>query len=645
MNIKNKLKELKPTDLNCNVFDVYNYNGLSMQELLCQFFTKINECVDVANNTLDLTEWLVNEGLEKEVINKLLLWYEDGTLEELINKTLLENLNNKINEVSSQVEYVEKNKLNVIYPSNKLDNTDYNNIMNEINKYNYVVLGNGVFNLTKPIELNNGNCTIQGHGSSTTLKCLHDDYCIIQSREGEGADEGIRIFDLNILCQNGIKVGDINLDILDSKSENQQPYIMRCTIERVNITNINNDMTGNGITFAKVFDTSVSNCCITGFKYGVRTKGCDIWNITNNRICLCSTLIYVESTLPNGTFGSQCNIKNNDLLNPEIAFIRSSDRCINIENNYMENTNVDKVNSAIYIHNGYYIRIHQNRIENKNPNAYTTIFENNSSYYIYYVGNTSNTINVSRGVKFLNPTALGYTYKYFKPVIIHFGNTTESGFLFDNNVNYDYSNTEKIVMSPSNGGLCSYAGGQYSPSRTAKVLNNSYVLENNSSMILSPTVINSTGGEETTLKLVYSVLRNKNYKIGDIIRPNSNSCMMYYCSKEGITSNNEVTYEEIKDEVVLDGTVEFTQFGVMATGNYKVSAVLSSESDNASVIASFRTNNDEEIPNQGVTISNISKRKKEFILKESINNFNMSIKFYNTCGSKIYIERVVFERV
>ena len=100
MDLKNRLKELKPHDLNCNVFDVYNYNGLSMQELLCQFFTKINECVGVSNNTLDIVEWLVNEGLKKEVIEKLLLWYQDGTLEELINVTLFENLNNKIDNVN-----------------------------------------------------------------------------------------------------------------------------------------------------------------------------------------------------------------------------------------------------------------------------------------------------------------------------------------------------------------------------------------------------------------------------------------------------------------------------------------------------------------------------------------------------------------
>ena len=56
MNFKDKIKELKPYDLNCNVFDVYNYNGMSMQDLLCQFFHKINECIKIF-----FTFWMIRE--------------------------------------------------------------------------------------------------------------------------------------------------------------------------------------------------------------------------------------------------------------------------------------------------------------------------------------------------------------------------------------------------------------------------------------------------------------------------------------------------------------------------------------------------------------------------------------------------------
>ncbi len=106
MDLNKKLEELKPQHLNCNVFDVYSYNGLTMQDLLCQFFTKINECITVSNETIDLAKWLVNEGLEIEVAKKLVMWLEDGTLENIINVNLFNSLNEKINGLSSQLEHV-----------------------------------------------------------------------------------------------------------------------------------------------------------------------------------------------------------------------------------------------------------------------------------------------------------------------------------------------------------------------------------------------------------------------------------------------------------------------------------------------------------------------------------------------------------
>lgn len=105
MDLNKKLEELKPYQLNCNVFDVYSYNGLSMQDLLCQFFTKINECITVSNETIDLAKWLVNEGLEIEVVKKLMIWLEDGTLENIINVNIFNTLNEKINGLSSQLEH------------------------------------------------------------------------------------------------------------------------------------------------------------------------------------------------------------------------------------------------------------------------------------------------------------------------------------------------------------------------------------------------------------------------------------------------------------------------------------------------------------------------------------------------------------
>ena len=98
------IEQLRKKDLNCNIFSVYDYDGLTITELLCQFFTKINECIDISNETIDLAEWLVNEGLEIEVAKKLVMWLEDGTLENIINVNLFNTLNEKISGLSSQLE-------------------------------------------------------------------------------------------------------------------------------------------------------------------------------------------------------------------------------------------------------------------------------------------------------------------------------------------------------------------------------------------------------------------------------------------------------------------------------------------------------------------------------------------------------------
>lgn len=93
----NQLDLLRPQDLNCNIFSVYDYDSFSIQELLCVFFEKINQCVEISNATFKLAEWLVSVGLAQEVAKKLEVWLADGTLKEIINETIFKELNEKIN--------------------------------------------------------------------------------------------------------------------------------------------------------------------------------------------------------------------------------------------------------------------------------------------------------------------------------------------------------------------------------------------------------------------------------------------------------------------------------------------------------------------------------------------------------------------
>ena len=63
---------------------VYDFSDMTDEELRCKFFQKLQECIELCNNSSDILEWLKNEGLENEVNELLSQWLEDGTLEKLI---------------------------------------------------------------------------------------------------------------------------------------------------------------------------------------------------------------------------------------------------------------------------------------------------------------------------------------------------------------------------------------------------------------------------------------------------------------------------------------------------------------------------------------------------------------------------------
>lgn len=91
---------------------VYDFSDMTNEELRCKFFQKLQECIELCNNTSDILEWLKSEGLEKEVNELLTIWLEDGTLEQLINidklnkKVDKETFNNTITTINEQFDKI-----------------------------------------------------------------------------------------------------------------------------------------------------------------------------------------------------------------------------------------------------------------------------------------------------------------------------------------------------------------------------------------------------------------------------------------------------------------------------------------------------------------------------------------------------------
>lgn len=123
------IEKLESCKLNLmNLYSCYDYSGYSLQELLCQFFEAINQCIENSKEMLELAKWLVNEGLSQEVLKTLNQWKDDGTLARIINEEIFQELNNKIIEVENGLnEYKTSNDQKVLNLEN--DNSNIKKLM------------------------------------------------------------------------------------------------------------------------------------------------------------------------------------------------------------------------------------------------------------------------------------------------------------------------------------------------------------------------------------------------------------------------------------------------------------------------------------------------------------------------------------
>lgn len=75
---------------------VYDFSEMTNEELKCKFFQKLEECIDLCNNSSEILDWIKNEGIEDNVKEILNTWKDNGTLKEIINNYILDNLKKEI---------------------------------------------------------------------------------------------------------------------------------------------------------------------------------------------------------------------------------------------------------------------------------------------------------------------------------------------------------------------------------------------------------------------------------------------------------------------------------------------------------------------------------------------------------------------
>lgn len=413
MDLEKKLEQIKPYQLNCNVFSVYDYpTSYSMQELLNKFFETINNCVELCNNVLDLAKWLVSIGLEQEVAKKLDLWLQDGTLASLINDKLLKEINDKLNKQTIHTNYYvsieDFGAIGDYLNGEGTDNTEFINNAIEYaqnnNKYvvvpnkNYKVNGTIIFKRDTKIVSEGGYLYYGGNDVCISIKGNEKEHFypsikglgierIGRDKIGTGIDikysrMGGLFSDVDVV---GFKIGvyhseksDINPGTCPLPSWSWLNNFERCKF-RHNQTGITLSTNSNGVT--------LNNCLINNNTW----YGVSVVDSTNVRILNCEFESNGDETRTNaisvaggtGVVVDGCYFEDNGYndLNSPVIFIsgeRKSNQTI-ITNNFFNSSGAKAI---IHIGNAQTFYITGN-----------TFYKNSDLEYDIYLSNQASTVN------------------------------------------------------------------------------------------------------------------------------------------------------------------------------------------------------------------------------------------------------------
>lgn len=108
------IEKIRNIGLDKLVTQVYDFDSLTTDELMCKFAQKINiiiehfkyldkECQNSIENMKLKLEYLLGQGLDEKVAERLVELINDGTIGDLINENLLNGINNTVNNIKVEL--------------------------------------------------------------------------------------------------------------------------------------------------------------------------------------------------------------------------------------------------------------------------------------------------------------------------------------------------------------------------------------------------------------------------------------------------------------------------------------------------------------------------------------------------------------
>ena len=262
---------------------VYEFNDFTLNELLCKLAQKMDEVITQSNESFNYLEWLKGQGLSDEVIKIMLEWKENGTLNEIINKLIFGELNDKINENKIAIDNIE-NKVNrmcyTIDTSLTLNNS-INTLLNNIES-GKILIPPGEYVLDGEITINKSNIELEFlKGSKVIVNYVNKNVLTILP-----SLENIKIAGFNVVG-NANRMNDQYAIVVGRKSKNVT--IRDCYFDNFNggimlVANNKLITIDNNKFFNMLFPTDNSEATGEGKTggYGVVLQGANNCTIVNN---------------------------------------------------------------------------------------------------------------------------------------------------------------------------------------------------------------------------------------------------------------------------------------------------------------------------------------------------------------------------
>ena len=254
---------------NLEINSIYDFDdAFSINELLCKFWEKLEDVINVSNECIDILNWLKEEGAPTEIEKIITELVEDGTIERMINvekieelRTLINTNKEEITDVREQMDTIAKQTSIYIYP-----NMTTVEIQILINNNNDITFKKGTYILEKTLNLKNNSIYRFEEGVVLTSNST------IQNIFKSDNNSNITIVGNNVVFELNNKV-DNAINIVGSNDD----YINNIVISNIKI--INRRLTTNkyvsGLTVRYCNNLILNNIIIDDYGYG---------NVKNNEV-------------------------------------------------------------------------------------------------------------------------------------------------------------------------------------------------------------------------------------------------------------------------------------------------------------------------------------------------------------------------